>query len=130
MQERLDDQEIKPIVEGQGASTFPLSLEEKEWYVKIILRHLLVDSTTYLLEDFKGGLQTLGVLEAIKNHPERFRDVFTKENLKPLDAATVDALFSIELAEVGSNARAKQELAIINWRDYLQDCESKLQNYT
>ncbi|XP_078361567.1 G2/M phase-specific E3 ubiquitin-protein ligase-like [Oculina patagonica] len=124
LQECLDDEEIQAIVEGQGATTFVKSIDEKEWYVRIILRHLLVDSTSYLLEDFKKGLQTLGVLEAVKRHPERFRDVFTNENLEPLDAAAVDTLFTFELAEVGSNERPKQELAIVNWRDYLQDCET------
>lgn len=100
LKERLNDEEIQQILEGQGASTFPKKLEKKDWYVKIIVRHLLVDSTRYLLEDLKRGLQTLGVLKAIKAHPEQFRDVFTKENLKPLDVATVDALFSIRLTEV------------------------------
>ena len=39
----------------------------------------------------------------------------------------MDAIFSIDYDEQGSNGRAIQELAIIQWRDYLQDCESMFQ---
>lgn len=67
-------------------------LEKKDWYVKIIVRHLLVDSTSYLLEDLTRGLQTLGVLEAIKARPEQFRDVFTKEDLNSKDAIALARL--------------------------------------
>ena len=94
----------------------------------MIIRHILVDSTRYLLDDLKKGLQTLGVLDAIQNSPEQFRDVFTKENIRPLDAETVDVLFSTQFEEQGSNERPKQELAMVYWRDYLQDCESEFQN--
>ena len=75
------------------------------------------------------GLQTLSVLDAMKAHPEQFRDVFTSENIAPLDAQTVDLVFRIEYAEQGSHARQKQEMAIVFWRDYLQDCESKHPNH-
>ena len=81
----LNEEEIQHIWEGQRASIFPKMLEKKDWYVKIIVRHLLVDLTSYLLEDLTRGLQTLGVLEAIKARPEQFRDVFTKEDLNSKD---------------------------------------------
>ena len=41
------------------------------------------------------------------------------ENIRPLDAATVDPIFRIDFDEQGSNWRNSQELAIIHWRDYL-----------
>lgn len=78
--------------------------------------------TSYLLEDFKKGLETLGALEAIQKHPEQFRELFTTENI-----ASVDPIFRIDFDEQGSNQRNSQELAIIHWRDYLQDCESIFQ---
>ena len=106
-----------------------LSLDKKDVIVKITLRHAPVDSTRYLLEYLKRGLDTLGVLEAIQANPERFREVFAKENIRALDAETEDSLFTID-AEVGSNERATQELAIVHWRDYLQDCESKFKKLT
>lgn len=128
MQGYLNDQAIQQILDAQGASPVPSSLDKKEWYGKVITRHILVDSTRFLLDDLKKGLQTLGVLDVMQANPEQFREVFTKENMRPLDAQTVDVLFSIDFAEQGSNERTKQELSIVYWRDYLQDCESELQN--
>ena len=93
------------------------------------MRHILVDSTRYLLDELMKGLQTLSVLDAMKAHPEQFRDVFTSENIAPLDAQTVDLVFRIDYVEQGSHARQKQEMAIVFWRDYLQDCESKHPNH-
>ncbi|CAH3133273.1 unnamed protein product [Porites lobata] len=125
LKERLYDEEIQTILSDLGASPVPSSIEQKDWYKKIILRHVLIDSTRYLLEEFKKGLQTLGVLDAMQRHPQQFRDVFTNENVNQLDAQCVDLLFTVHFAEMGSNARPKQELAVILWRDYLQDCESR-----
>ena len=119
----MHDEDIQDILFAQGAVKLPV-VENKDSILKIILRHILVDSTRYLLEDLKKGLETLGVLEAIQKHPEQFRELFTTENIRPLDAATVDAIFNIDYDEQGSIRRASQELAIIHWRDYLQDCES------
>ena len=125
MTNNLQDEDIQAILDAQGAATLPM-LEKKDSIVKIILRHVLLDSTRYLLEDLKKGQETLDVLKAIQANPEQFREVFTNENIRPLDAETVDALFTINYAEQGSNQRASQELTIVHWRDYLQDCESEL----
>ena len=126
LKKNLHDDDIQGILDAQGAAKWPV-LKNKDCIVNIILRHVLVDSTRYLLEDLKKGLETLGVLEAIKKYPDHLRELFTKENISPLDAATVDAIFNIDYDEQGSNGRAIQELAIIHWRDYLQDCESMFQ---
>ena len=89
MKNNLHHEDIQGILDAQGAVKSPV-LQNKDSILKIILRHVLVDSTRYLLEDFKKGLETLGVLEDIQKHPEQFRELFTMENIRPLDAATVD----------------------------------------
>ena len=38
----------------------------------------------------------------------------------------MDSLFVPELAEEGANVRPQQELIIMHWRDYLQDCEGEV----
>ncbi|XP_068744490.1 G2/M phase-specific E3 ubiquitin-protein ligase-like isoform X2 [Montipora capricornis] len=123
--ENVKDEEIQTILNDLGANTVHLGIDKKNWYKKIILRHVLIDSVRYLLEEFKNGLETIGVLDAMQKYPEKFRDLFTNENVRPLDAQCVDLLFTIQFDEQGSNARQKQELAVVFWRDYLQDCESK-----
>lgn len=126
LKKNLHDDEIKRILDARGAVKLPV-LKNKDSIVNIILRHVLVDSTRYLLEALKEGLETLGVLEAIKKHPEQFRELFTRENIRPLDFATVDAIFHIDYDEQGSNERAVQDLTIFHWRIYLQECESMFQ---
>lgn len=126
MKNNLHHKDIQGILDAQGAVKSSV-LQNEHSILKIILRHVLVDSTRYLLEDFKKGLETLGVLEAIQKHPEQFQELFTIENIHPLDAAIVDPIFRVDFDEQGSNQRDSQELEIINWRDYLQDCESIFQ---
>ena len=112
LEKNQHDDDIQGILDTQGAATLAV-LKNKDSTLNIILCNVLVDSTRYLLEDLKKGLETLGVLEAIKKHPEQLRELFTKENIRPLDAATVDAIFSIDYDDQGSNGGAIQELAII-----------------
>ncbi|XP_068758132.1 G2/M phase-specific E3 ubiquitin-protein ligase-like [Montipora capricornis] len=123
--ENVNDEEIQTILNDMGASTVHFGIDKKNWYKKIILRHILIDSVGYRLEEFKNNLETIGVLDAMQKYPEQFRDLFSNENVRPLDAQCVDLLFTIQFDEQGSNARQKQELGVVFWRDYLQDCESK-----
>ena len=88
LKERLYDEEIQTILSDLGASPVPSRIEQKDWYKKSILRHVLIDSTRYLLEEFKKGLQTLGVLDAMQRHPQQFRDVFTNENVNQVRGST------------------------------------------
>ena len=52
--------------------------------------------------------------------------VFCSSSLLKLTASRMDSLFVPELAEDGSNVRPQQELIIMHWRDYLQDCEGEV----
>ena len=70
LKNNLHHEDIQGILDAQGAVKSPV-LQSKDSIVKIILRHVLVDSMRYLLEDFKKGLETLGALEAIQKHPEQ-----------------------------------------------------------
>lgn len=97
---------------------------EKDHFIKIIARHVLLDSTCHLLEELIDGLRTLGVYDKIKENPQAFAKCLCRFD-KPLTAATVDALFQIEYAAPRSNPYAAQQRAIVYWRDYLQDCEGK-----
>ncbi|MEQ2200289.1 hypothetical protein XENOCAPTIV_026783, partial [Xenoophorus captivus] len=81
---------------------------------------------------FEEGLKTLGVLDAVKQHPDSFRSLFCHEPQR-LTADMMDDLFPPRLAPKGSNQRRAEGAVIPLWRDYLQDAEdeegsSKLQN--
>ena len=108
-----------------GSKTQATNTGEKDHFVKIIARHVLLDSSRYLLEELINGLRTLGVYDKIKENPKEFAKCLCRSD-KLLTAAMVDALFHIEYAEPSSNRYVAQQRAIVYWRDYLQDCEGKL----
>ncbi|KAK2558005.1 G2/M phase-specific E3 ubiquitin-protein ligase [Acropora cervicornis] len=100
----LEDEEIKWILYAQGLAILRV-FEKKDEIVGIILRHVLVDSTRSHFEEFKKGLETLGVLKAIQANPEQFRKEFTHQNVDAFDAKRMQALFEINYFERGSNER-------------------------
>ncbi|MEQ2242706.1 hypothetical protein ILYODFUR_038822 [Ilyodon furcidens] len=75
---------------------------------------------------FEEGLKTLGVLDAVKQHPDSFRSLFCHEPQR-LTADMMDDLFTPRLAPKGSNRRRAEDAVIPLWRDYLQDAEGNLQ---
>lgn len=99
-------------------------MDDKHRFVKFISRHVLLDSTRYLLEDFKECLRTLGVLEKIQEFQFQFFQCFSHVD-KPLTVEIVNATFRARLCERGSNHYAAQQRAVVYWRDFLQDCEGE-----
>ncbi|KAI4811885.1 hypothetical protein KUCAC02_014756 [Chaenocephalus aceratus] len=75
-------------------------------------------------ERFKEGLKVLGVLDAIKMHPESVRPLMCHEP-STLTAGVMDHRFHILLSEVGSYRRRTEEVVVPFWRDYLQDVEDQ-----
>lgn len=69
-------------------------------------------------------MKTLGVLDAIRLHPDTFRPLFCHEP-PPLTADILEQLFEIRLSAVGSNKRQAEECVVAFWRDYLLDVEGK-----
>ena len=75
-------------------------------------------------ERFKAGLSTLGILGAITEHYEKFKEVFCYSNVQ-LNADLFDCLFTINCSDEGSNNRQRESLVLSHWRDYLQDVEDQ-----
>ena len=111
-------------MEEQGALALASAVSEKDRITRLLVRHILLDSVQYLIEEFKEGLETLGVLRCIQRYPDKFKDVFCESDMPVLDAQIIDLMFTPEFDEEGNNRRPLQEQAIVYWRDYLQDCES------
>ena len=122
LNEAIKNPSISAILEAQGAILSASAVSEKEGMCTLLMRHILLDSVQFLINEFKEGLETLGVLRSIQQHPETFRDVFCKSNMPVLDAQMIDLVFSPKFGEEGTNRRPLQEQAIVYWRDYLQDC--------
>lgn len=100
--------------------------QTKDAIVKDVCQFYIIDRVRSAIEDFKAGLQTLGILNLIEKHPNTMAQVFCSNSLLKLTASRMDSLFVPELAEEGANVRPQQELIIMHWRDYLQDCEGEV----
>ncbi|KAL7396177.1 hypothetical protein ABVT39_001478 [Epinephelus coioides] len=99
-------------------------IDDKDLLVQDILMFQVVHRVYGAFERFREGLKTLGVLDAIRMHPDSFRPLMCHEP-SPLTADLMDHLFHIRLSAVGSNKRRAEEHVVPFWRDYLQDVEGK-----
>ncbi|XP_054464625.1 G2/M phase-specific E3 ubiquitin-protein ligase-like [Anoplopoma fimbria] len=99
-------------------------IEDRDLLVQDITMFQVVHRVAGAFERFKEGLKVLGVLDAIRMHPESFRPLMCHEPTA-LTADLMDHLFHIRLSEVGSNKRRTEELVVPFWRDYLQDVEEQ-----
>ncbi|MED6240596.1 hypothetical protein ATANTOWER_024092, partial [Ataeniobius toweri] len=94
----------------------------------LLLRGLLMFHVVHWVQGpfqrFEEGLKTLGVLNAVKQHPDSFRSLFCREPQR-LTADMMDDLSPPRLAPKGSNQRRAEDAVIPLWRDYLQDAEGK-----
>ena len=88
----------------------------------MIARYFVLDKPRSALEQFKEGLEALGILGLMKRYPNEFKQLFCFQATK-LDASMLQALFSTTYSPSGSNSRAKEELIVMHWRDFLQDCK-------
>ncbi|XP_044175097.1 G2/M phase-specific E3 ubiquitin-protein ligase-like isoform X2 [Acropora millepora] len=104
--------------------------QTKDAIVKDVCQFYIIDRVRSAIEDFKAGLQTLGILNLIEKYPNTMAQVFCSSSLLKLTASRMDSLFVPELAEEGANVRPQQELIIMHWRDYLQDCEERKEGPT
>ena len=121
----LKEPSIEKILDAQGALPLASNISQKDSICELLVRHILIDSVDFLINEIKEGLNILGVLQSIQKHPGKFKELFCRECLPKLDAHMVDLIFVPKLDEEGSNKRAAQEQAIVYWRDYLQDCMGK-----
>lgn len=67
-------------------------------------------------------MKTLGVLDAIRMHPDAFRPLICHEP-SPLTADVLEHLFEIRMSAVGSNKRRAEECVVPFRRAYLLDVE-------
>ena len=84
-----------------------------------------IDVVRGALDQMRQGLGTLDVLGVMKKYPKLMQQSFCARD-KPLTAVDVDALFTPNMDDPGSNKYPRQELALMHWRDYLQDCEGTI----
>ena len=86
----------------------------------------MIDKSRTVLEQFKEGLQTLEIAGLLRQHPNLFRPYFCFAFATVLTASCIDDMFKISVSEDDTRLREKEDLVIMHWRDYLQDCEGTM----
>lgn len=116
--------DVQDHLSNCGYNTEP-TFAKKEELLAELCHYFVVDRVRTAIEMFKAGLATLGILETMQKHPNAFRKIFCHSD-NVLTSEDVDQTFKPQLDDPGSNNRMKQETAVMNWRDFLQNCEGKV----
>ena len=94
----------------------------KKQLVRELCFIFVINKARTAIEMFKDGLHTLDVLDMLMQYPSIFRPYFCYGPVK-LTAQSVDEVFKPIFSEEGTQMREREELLVMLWRDYLQDCE-------
>ena len=81
------------------------------------------------LESFKGGMCTLGVLDAVKRNPDAFRSTICYSPVK-LTGQVFEEIFTVINSPVGSSRAVTESLVLSRWQDYVQDVEEEEEHPT
>ncbi|XDV25922.1 hypothetical protein PO909_029748, partial [Leuciscus waleckii] len=106
-----------------------ITSSNKAEVTKDLAHWYILQRTRAPYERFREGLRSLGVLEALLQHPEQMKTFFLKPT-KQLSAEDLEVLFRCQLSEIGSNRYEKECKTLGFWRDYLQDAEFNMQGVT
>ena len=99
--------------------------EKKNELISELCQFFVIDKVRSALEQFKEGLRTLDILCLLMEFPSLFRPYFCYTSTT-LTATCVDRVFTPTLSEDGCRIREQEELVIMHWRDYLQECEGNV----
>nr|XP_055049529.1 G2/M phase-specific E3 ubiquitin-protein ligase-like isoform X1 [Misgurnus anguillicaudatus] len=105
-----------------GSLTVIRTLSDRDDILSSSLNYYLEGRLDAPLRQLKEGLETLGVLQALKNNP-CLRDLFVGGPPAPLTAKQITDLFKVCYSEKGSTRRVEEERAVGQWRDWLIDLE-------
>ena len=103
-----------------------VAFEDKEEFIRCICLHQLILSTQSEIDQFIKGLTTNGILDVIRNNPDKSRKLLQHDNNDRLTAETVDSQFHCIFSDHGSNKRASEEAIAFNFSHYLEDVEQGL----
>jgi len=73
------------------------------------------------MNQFIEGLNVLGVLHMLRNHPVEARDTF--QYTSTLTAELIDGLFTVKLSPEESNKKANEKTILFYWNQLLEDIE-------
>ena len=119
-----------------------LALADKNVVITALLDYHVMLKVKGAMDQYKAGLETLGLLDKIQNDPLHWEPVFTKPSRKLTPginliiiimhheswlyalnfADDLLSMFVIRYAEKGSNERPSEEQTYIHFTDFLDQC--------
>lgn len=120
----IQQDDILDLLHACGYNAVP-KFSGKDQLLGMIVKYILIDKPRSALEQFKEGLETLGILQAIQAYPDEFRNLFCFKATE-LTASLMESHFVTVFSPAGSNRREKEELIVMHWRDLLQECEGTI----
>lgn len=106
---------VSHYLEQCGYSRRQVLENKMTWWMNYVTSLLSILSVALLT-------RTLSILALMKKNPQLMQQAFCAKE-EPLAACDVNALFTPNMDDIGSNMYPRQELSLMHWRDYLQDCE-------
>ncbi|XP_046581334.1 G2/M phase-specific E3 ubiquitin-protein ligase-like isoform X1 [Haliotis rubra] len=113
---------FEDLIQMAGCISMVHTLSRRQEMCKAITKFIVFGRAHQGFDQFCRGLETLGVLGALKHHGTRMKEVFEYEK-RLLDSTTIELLFEADLAKANSNRRRQEEIVLSNWRDFLLDLE-------
>ena len=103
-----------------------VAFDDKKEFIRCICLHQLMLSTRSEIDQFIKGLMTNGILDFIRNNPDKSRKLLQHDNNERLTAEVVDNQFHRIFSDQGSNKRRSEEAIAFNFSHYLEDVEQGL----
>lgn len=76
----------------------------------------------FVANRFEGGMETLGLLTAVRKNKNAFQDVFVYKPNDALDAIMIENMFTVTwTGDDASNRRVEERRILSYWSDFLQD---------
>ena len=101
-----------------------VTFEDKASLIRYICLHYTLLYSLPHMEQFINGLQLYGLLEIVRQVPEKSRMLFQVCEGNRLTAEIVDELFKVQFSPEGSNRRPQEEAIAFNFTRLLEDIES------
>ncbi|XP_071959901.1 G2/M phase-specific E3 ubiquitin-protein ligase-like [Antedon mediterranea] len=112
---------LATTIDNAGSMVNVKSVEDIETVVQRTAQYFLFGRTADCLDQFKSGLSTLGVLEAMRQHPTAFKQAFLREEAT-IDLRLMNKLFKTKISE--DDDKKSTEMRVLNqWRQFLQQID-------
>ena len=103
-----------------------VAFEDKQEFIRCICLHQLILSTQSEIDHFIKGLMTNGILDMIRNNPDKYHKLLQHDNNERLTADIVDNQFHCIFSDQGRNKRRGEEAIAFNFSNYLEDVDQGL----